>query len=190
MEDKLHFICSLNINDSKKAEAICKLLSDNTISHTDVTNFLFKHNLRSVAQEFFSLDSLESQRLPKQIVAASGSDWTKEYLEYFSVVIEDVDVDTICKISDIGPDAKRFLEYNRDLDARSFAGKKGNELTRAATTNFQRKVLFVLMSPSKESCVDGMMQTFLESILGDRFLVEQRYKMPLTVSNVKSLQLI
>jgi len=183
-EQELGFICSLNINEYKKAESIYKLMLDHKITQSDVTEFLFKNNLKSVAEAFFTFE--EVGIVKRKINAVSGSDWTEEHIKYFNVIFEDViKSDEICQIVDISKKANKFIEDNKDLNDLSFAGRKGKNLAKAARTDFQRKVMFVLLNPSKESCVDVMMQTFLENILDERFLVEQRYKMQLTISNIK-----
>lgn len=182
-EDELKFICSLNINEYYKAKYIFKLVLNNRISDVNALNFLYKNNLRDVAECFCTID--ESTLIPrKRANAASGSDWTLEHIDHFDIVFENVDVGDICNTFTISKKAEKFLTDNTSLTSRSFVGIKGEDLANAAKTDFQRKVMFVLLNPSKESCIDVMMQTFLESILGDRFLVEQRYKMQLTVSNV------
>ena len=179
--DRLEFICSLSISAHDKAKSIYKLVSGNVISDTDVVNFLCQHNLKAVAECFYTIDEPHIPR--KRVSVASGSDWNTTHLDYFNILFEDIDEGAICQTCDISQAAADFLTYNADLTPRSFVGIKGDELANAAKTDFQRKVMFVLLNPSKESCIDVMMQTFLENILGNRFLVEQRYKMRLTVSN-------
>jgi hypothetical protein len=183
-EKELEFICSLNINEYDKAKFIYKIVLDNRISDVRAVNFLYKNNLRGVAECFCTLD--ESNVIRKRASVASGSEWTSEHVDYFNIVFEDVNASGICEdVIVLSVKANDFLADNRCLTLRSFVGITGEELANAAKTDFQRKVMFVLLNPSKESCIDVMMQTFLESILGDRFLVEQRYKMKLTVSNTK-----
>ena len=183
-DQELQFICSLNINEHNIAKYIHKLVLSNKISDADAVEYLCKNNLKGIAECFCTLDELKITKQKASV--ASGSDWAIEHLDHFSIVFEDVGVDAICNRVKISNKANEFLTTNANLTSRSFVGIKGNELANAATNDFQRKVMFVLLNPSKESCVDVMVQSLLEGILDDRFLVEQRYKMPLVVSNTKT----
>ena len=181
--DELKFVCSLNINEYKKAESMYKLVSDGRLSQSDVIDFLMQNEYIAIAEIFLSFDSNDVRK--RKLTTVSGNEWDEEQLDYFSVVFEDINENDICEIVEVDGKAKQFLAENSSFTQTTFVGKKDIDLANAATSDFQRKVMFVLLNPSKESCVDVMMQSFLENILDSRFLVEQRYKMPLLLSKKK-----
>ena len=182
-EQELGFICSLNIDDGQKALTIYNLTLDNKVLQSDVTHFFFKHKHKDLAEAYFALEKIRKHK--RTLHVASGSEWTIDTLGYFNVIFNNViDSNEICQTADLDERASTFLQANSNLSYRSFADKEGIDLANAAETDFQRKIMFVLLNPAKESCVDVMVQALLEGVLCKRFLVEQRYRMQFTISNV------
>jgi len=167
----LEFICGLDISNKKKAVHIQRLILEETITNSYVMEYFSENGLKDLASEFYSLDDIRKRKLN----AVSGSEWTEHELDHFKIEFTDTNNPTdICDIiDDIGDKARVFLEANSNLDEATFAVEESSMASRAQN-DFQRKLMLVILNPSKESCVDTMMQTFLENVLNDRFCIEPR----------------
>jgi hypothetical protein len=181
-QETLDFICNLSIENRKKAKHIQRMILEETITNGYVIQYFSEKKLEDLASEFYSLDDIKKRKLN----VVSGSEWTEQELEYFKVVFFDTtNPKDICNIREnIGAKANTFLEINSALDEATFAVEESNMGSRAQN-DFQRKIMLCILNPSKESCIDTMMQSFLENVLNDRFCIEPRYKMPLQISNRK-----
>jgi hypothetical protein len=181
----LSTLCSLAISDVKKAEKLYTLVSEEILSESEVIQYLVHKDLGSTLECFCSIDIGYPTAKRKKPQAVSGSEWTDNELNYYNVSFIEVNPEKIVKIKQISGKAAKFLENNKYLTPATFAEKKGIDLASMATTEFQKYMLLVLNNPSKESCVDSMFESFMKSILDDRFLVQPKYDMKLHVCHTE-----
>ena len=176
------------INDEKIAEKLHILVKEGVLNEGKVIQYLYQQprqeRLHSIFEHFCFMDNayLRKRKKPQ---SASASDWSNNELDFYNVVIIDVVLNDIVHMpSSLSAKSMKFIEDNKHLTPSTFVGKKNlSDIT--ANTEFQQHMLLVSKNPSRESCVDNMFICFMRSVLDNEFLVEGKYDMKLTVSNIE-----